>query len=123
MSQQSTPPERPVFAPEEETHEDNDVQQMHAAILREKTEPREGYEPIHPAWALVFGVLVFACGYYLAAYSGDFRADVFNENRGATSAPQADKPVDQNTLLENVGKAALRQPPMQRHLAAFETRL
>src|SRR5262245_41977472 len=80
-------------APRDE-REEIDIQGMHAPILREQGEPREGFEPINPAYAIAFGVIVFVSGYYLAPYSGDFRGDVYNENRvpGDSSAPA--KPVD-----------------------------
>jgi mono/diheme cytochrome c family protein len=100
------------LSPREETHEDVDVQRMHAPILREQDEPREGYEPIHPALTIALGLLFFASGYYLATYSGDFRGDVFNENRGEEAAPQA-KPIDPAVLGQRLfnGKCvACHQP-------------
>jgi mono/diheme cytochrome c family protein len=106
-------PVLPEFSPPGETQEDVDIQQMHAPILREQGEPREGFEPIPPAWTIVFGLLVFACGYYLAMYSGDFRGDVFNENRGEASASQPAKPVDPAVLGQRLfnGKCvACHQP-------------
>jgi len=104
----------PEFAPREETNEDVDLQSMHAPLLREQNEPVEGYEPIHPALAIVFGLLTFASGYYLAAYSGDFRGDVFNEHRapaGASAVPE--KPADPLVLgkrLFNGKCVACHQP-------------
>jgi mono/diheme cytochrome c family protein len=100
------------FSPPEETHE-IDVQGMHAPILREQAEPREGFEPINPAWTIVFGIIVFGSGFYLATYSGDFRGDVFNENRVEGKADEAAKPVDPLVLGQRLfnGKcAACHQP-------------
>lgn len=56
------------------------IAKMHGSILREKDEPRDGYEPIS-LWliALAFG-LIFWAGMYLSMHSGGFRADVFNSN-------------------------------------------
>jgi mono/diheme cytochrome c family protein len=101
------------LAAPEDAHEEVDIQRMHAPILREKDEPRDGFEPIHPALAIVFGLLAFGSGYYLATYSGDYRGDVFNENRPAASAPQAAKPVDPAVLgqrLYNGKCVACHQP-------------
>jgi len=101
------------FSSPEETGEEIDIQRMHAPILREQDEPREGFEPINPAWTIAFGLIIFASGYYLAAYSGDFRGDVFNEIRSEGGAEQTAKPVDPLVLGQRLfnGKcAACHQP-------------
>lgn len=75
-----------------ETGEQHDVQGLHAPIMREKSDPRDGFEPI-PTWmAGALGVVVFFAGYYLQSFSGDFRPDVFNEVRpayGLAAKPEA----------------------------------
>jgi len=54
------------------------VRDVHGAILREKDDPRDGYEPI-PLWLVsVFMALVFWAGAYLSFYSGGFQSDVFD---------------------------------------------
>jgi mono/diheme cytochrome c family protein len=54
------------------------VLDVHGAILREKDDPRDGYEPI-PLWMVsMFMALVFWGGAYLAFYSGGFQSDVFD---------------------------------------------
>ena len=54
------------------------VRDVHGAILREKDDPRDGYEPV-PLWMVsLFMALVFWGGAYLAFNSGGFQADVFN---------------------------------------------
>src|SRR5262245_277902 len=90
------------FSPPDETREGIDIQGMHAPILREQAEPREGFEPINPVLAIAFGVIVFASGYYLATYSGDFRGDVYNENRAPGGSTQAAKPVDPLVLGQRI---------------------
>lgn len=55
-----------------------DIAQLHASILRERSDPRDGYEPV-PLWLItLFGVLLFWGGWYLAEYGGGFRADVLD---------------------------------------------
>jgi mono/diheme cytochrome c family protein len=101
------------FSPPEETNEDIDIQRIHAPILREQDEPREGFEPINPALTIAFGLIVFFCGYYLAKYSGDFRGDVYNENRAEGGSEPPAKPVDPVVLGQRLfnGKcAACHQP-------------
>jgi mono/diheme cytochrome c family protein len=54
------------------------VRDVHGAILREKDDPRDGYEPI-PLWLVSFFMaLVFWGGAYLAFNSGGFESTVFN---------------------------------------------
>jgi mono/diheme cytochrome c family protein len=63
--------------------DDIDVRDVHGAILREKDDPRDGYEPI-PLWLVSsFMALVFWAGAYLAFYSGGFQADVFDPSQVA----------------------------------------
>jgi mono/diheme cytochrome c family protein len=57
------------------------VRDVHGAILREKDDPRDGYEPI-PLWLVSFFMaLVFWGGAYLAFNSGGFQATVFNPSQ------------------------------------------
>jgi mono/diheme cytochrome c family protein len=55
------------------------VSAAHAAIMREKSEPREGREPT-PLWLVaLFGVLLFWGGIYVQRYSGGYDALEFDE--------------------------------------------
>jgi mono/diheme cytochrome c family protein len=59
------------------------VSRMHSPILRERTEPRDGYEPI-PLWLVgLFGVLIFWGGWYLAEYSGGWSSEILNPHPSA----------------------------------------
>jgi mono/diheme cytochrome c family protein len=59
---------------------DMDVGKVHGAILREKEDPSDGYEPVS-LWLITFSfALIFWGGMYLVIHSGGFRADVFNSN-------------------------------------------
>jgi mono/diheme cytochrome c family protein len=65
--------------------ETEDVQQVHAAIQREKTEPRVGLEPLS-IWLIgIYGLAIFFGGAYLGRFSGSFGADGLD--------PQADMAV------------------------------
>ncbi len=80
------------------------VARVHGSILREQKEPKDGYEPV-PLWLLtLFFAIVFWAGLYLAYYSGDFRADVFNPARAAAGAGAAEVagPVDPRVIGKRV---------------------
>lgn len=98
-----TPPPDEGFK-ENKLASDMNVGRVHGSILREQKEPKDGYEPV-PLWLLtLFFAIVFWAGLYLAYYSGDFRADVFNPARaaaGAGAAPAAG-PVDPKVIGKRV---------------------
>jgi mono/diheme cytochrome c family protein len=52
--------------------ETSDVQEVHAAIQREKREPRVGLEPLSIWLIAVYGLAIFWGGAYLGRYSGTF---------------------------------------------------
>jgi mono/diheme cytochrome c family protein len=52
--------------------EQADVQQVHAAVQREKREPRVGAEPLSMWLIAVYGLAIFFGGAYLGRYSGNF---------------------------------------------------
>jgi mono/diheme cytochrome c family protein len=60
-----------------------DVQQVHAAIQREKREPRVGLEPLSIWLIAVYGLAVFFGGAYLGRYSGNFSGDGLDPLGGA----------------------------------------
>lgn len=53
-------------------HEHEEVQEVHAAIQREKREPRVGLEPLSMWLIATYGLAIFCGGAYLGRYSGDF---------------------------------------------------
>lgn len=86
-----------------------DVMALHDPIMREKRDPRDGYEPV-PLWlAAAFGALLFWGGWYLATYSGGFRSDVLDERPEARYGPAAGampgKPMDSLVLGQQLFKA------------------
>jgi mono/diheme cytochrome c family protein len=52
--------------------ETSDVQEVHAAIQREKREPRVGLEPLSMWVIAVYGFAIFFAGAYIGRYSGNF---------------------------------------------------
>ena len=52
-----------------------DVHQVHAAIQREKREPRVGLEPLSIWLIVVYGLALFTGGAYLGRFSGNFSGD------------------------------------------------
>ena len=55
--------------------EHEEVQEVHAAIQREKREPRVGLEPLSIWLIVVYGVALFLGGAYLGRFSGNFDGD------------------------------------------------
>ena len=78
--------------------ETEEVRDTHAAIVREKVEPRVGREPLSLWLIAVYGMAVFFGGAYLGRYSGDFSGDgldflggaprVAKKGAGATGGPE-----------------------------------
>ena len=52
-----------------------EVQEVHAAIQREKREPRVGLEPLSIWLIVLYGFAIFFGGAYLGRYSGNFSGD------------------------------------------------
>ena len=63
--------------------ESEDVQEVHAAIQREKLEPRVGLEPLSLWLIAVYGLAIFFGGAYLGRYSGNFSGDGLDPLGGA----------------------------------------
>ena len=55
--------------------EQAEVQEVHAAIQREKREPRVGLEPLSIWLIAVYGLAIFFAGAYLGRYSGSFSGE------------------------------------------------
>lgn len=67
--------------------EQHDVTEIHAALLREQPEPRDGFEPVNLWLVALTGGLLFWGGYYLANFSGRFEAGEYSEHpRGQMTA-------------------------------------
>jgi mono/diheme cytochrome c family protein len=66
-----------------------DVQLVHAAVQREKREPRVGREPLSIWLIAVYGLAVFFGGAYLGRYSGNFSGDALDPYGGELPAKKA----------------------------------
>ncbi|MFL6589586.1 MAG: c-type cytochrome [Chthoniobacterales bacterium] len=69
--------------------ETSDVHQVHAAIQREKTEPRAGLEPLSIWLIAVYGLAIFFGGAYLGRFSGNFTGDGLDPLGGAPRATKS----------------------------------
>ena len=72
---EKTPPSQHKVRQGMDYGETEDVQQVHAAIQREKREPRVGLEPLSIWLVAVYGVAIFWGGAYLGRFSGNFSGD------------------------------------------------
>src|SRR5438309_10322697 len=83
MNENSPPPERRVRQGMD-YGETEDVQQVHAAIQREKREPLAGLEPLSIWLIAIYGLAIFFGGAYLGRYSGNFGGDGLDPLGGAS---------------------------------------
>lgn len=84
---------------------DEQIQNVHAILLREKPEPTEGYSPLPLMLLGLMSGLVFFSAIYLGRYSGGFNPMVYDERVvpgmiGAGAPPPA--PVDPRVLGKRV---------------------
>lgn len=82
MNESSSTPERRVRQGMD-YGETEDVHQVHAAIQREKREPRVGLEPLSLWLIAIYGLAIFFGGAYLGRYSGNFSGDGLDPLGGA----------------------------------------
>lgn len=117
----------PAPTPEEfREHDEFNVREVHGAIMREKSEPRDAFAPI-PLWVIaIFTALLLWGGSYLVYFSGGFKSTVFDRNQSGwgdlpiASAPKG--PVDPMVLGKRVftaNCAACHQPTGQGVPGAF----
>ena len=69
--------------------ETSDVHHVHAAIQREKREPRVGLEPLSIWLIAVYGLAIFFGGAYLGRFSGNFSGDGLDPLGGAPRPKKA----------------------------------
>jgi mono/diheme cytochrome c family protein len=69
--------------------ESEDVQQVHAAIQREKREPRVGLEPLSIWLIAVYGLAIFFGGAYLGRFAGNFSGESLDYSMTPVAAKAA----------------------------------
>lgn len=74
--------------------EDDNLQRVHAQLMREKEEPRENFSPMPLAFVAVFMILAFWSGVYLIRTSGDFGPFHYNETQVAGHGEEPTGPVE-----------------------------
>jgi len=85
--------------------ETEDVQKVHAAIQREKTEPRVGLEPLS-IWLIgVYGLAVFFGGAYLGRFSGSFSGDGLDFGNAPKAIKASAGPGGAGALIADLGPA------------------
>ena len=102
--------------------ETEDVQTVHAAIQREKTEPRVGLEPLSIWLIAIYGLAIFFGGAYLGRFSGNFSAEGLDPqgdmgamakkggDTGKTEAAAVLGPVERGKKVYSANCATCHQP-------------
>src|SRR5436190_7982304 len=72
--------------------ETEEVQHVHAAIQREKQEPRVGLEPLSVWLIAIYAVAIFFGGAYLGRFSGRFSGDSLDPLVGEQAPKKAAGP-------------------------------
>ena len=85
---------------------DETIQSVHAVLLREKSEPSEGYAPLPLFLLALLSALVFFSGIYMGRYSGGFDPLVYDESihvpRGGHAGDSGEAPAPADPV--KVGK-------------------
>ena len=63
--------------------QDEQIQDVHAQLMREKEEPSEGFSPTPILIVFIFAALCFWGGMYLVENSGGFKADIYTPDHDA----------------------------------------
>lgn len=97
-----------------------DVHQVHAAIQREKREPRAGLEPLSIWLIVVYGLAIFFGGAYLGRFSGNFSGDSLDPGavptkKGGGQGPGSQtvaelSPADRGKKIFSANCAVCHQP-------------
>lgn len=93
--------------------QDEQMQDVHAQLMREKDEPKEGFSPVPIFLLFVFAALCFWGGVYLVEYSGDFRWDAYSPDFD----PHADAPAPVEVPLFERGKKVFAKQCVACHQA------
>src|SRR5438132_12968835 len=94
-----------------------EVQEVHAAIQREKQEPRVGLEPLSMWLIVVYGLALFFGGAYLGRFSGNFSGDGLDPLGGVPriankgGGPSAEQPAAELSPVERGNNVFLPNSP------------
>lgn len=86
--------------------EDLNLQEAHAQLMREKSEPVELYKPV--PMILMWGIFILFAwgGYYLAENAGDWRSDVFSTTWTQTDGEGEAEPINYDDLEWQMDRGA-----------------
>ncbi|MFP4494031.1 MAG: c-type cytochrome [Puniceicoccaceae bacterium] len=112
------PPLRNEPRSDESPISDPEMQRVHAQLLREKEEPKEGFPPVPIALLFLFAVVIFYCGIYLGENSAGFRWDVYDPNFDPATLNQPREQAAFDPVAR--GKRVYTQQCMQCHQASGE---
>lgn len=98
---------------EQAAMQDEQMQDVHAQLMREKEEPHEGFSPVPIFLMFAFAALCFWGGVYLVEYSGGYRWDAYSPD----FKPGADKPKPPEISLFDRGARIYRNQCAQCHQA------
>src|SRR2546421_2591781 len=104
MNESSSAPERRVRQGMD-YGETAEVNQVHAAIQREKREPRMGLEPLSLWLIAIYGLAIFCGGAYLGRYSGNFSGDGLDPLGGAPRPPKPGQNGPGGTQTQELSQA------------------
>lgn len=94
--------------------QDEQMQDLHAQLMREKEEPHEGFSPVPIFLMFIFAALCFWGGIYLVSYSGGFSSQAFSPNYD----PHAGAPKPVEISLYDRGAKVYRNQCAQCHQTA-----
>lgn len=100
MNQPPPNQQQPHFRQGMDYGETEDVQRVHAAIQREKLEPRVGLEPLSIWLIAIYGVAIFFGGAYLGRYGGSFSGEGLDYGNVPTRAKAAGGAVGEAQTAE-----------------------
>jgi hypothetical protein len=101
--------------------ETSDVHQVHAAIQREKREPRVGLEPLSIWLIAVYGLAIFFGGAYLGRFAGNFSGDSLDPavvpmpkkqgraDRAVSKLPNSLRPIAARKFSRRIARPATRR--------------
>lgn len=98
---------------EQAAMQDEQVQDVHAQLMREKEEPHEGFSPVPIFLMFAFAALCFWGGVYLVEHSGGYRWDAYSPDFKAG----ADRPKPPEISLFDRGARIYRNQCSQCHQA------